>query len=161
MSPFCAIWLTLYAIQGTNYALVHGDNSFATTRQSAYIQTLSGQLCSQSEPTSDYFPAHNFATRPVLDPILRNVPISFIADTDSTDYILDTSANRFIINDACLFLKLNSRLTKVKGINGADTSALGDGTINLTLSSDANQVTELHNIPAVYVPSSPYNLLSP
>ena len=152
---------TSYAIEGTNYALVNDAPSLDATRQTAYLQTISSQLRSHPEPSSDFFPAGDFTSRPKLDPTLRCTPISFVADTDSDAYILDTGANRFIINDACLFLKLISTKSKVKGINGADTSFFCHGTINLHLLSDSQDVTILKNVPAVYVPSSPYNLLPP
>ena len=152
---------TTYAIQGTNYAITSGAPSLDNTRQHAYIQTILSQFRSHSESSSDSLSAGDFTSRPTLAPTLRITPLSFIADTDSTEYILDTGANRFIINDARLFVKLTSRKSQVKGINGADTPALGHGIIDLPMISDSQQVSLLRGVPAVYVPSSPYNLLPP
>ena len=49
---------------------------------------------------------------------LRQHPYCFIVDTDSVPYIIDTGANRIIVNDAKLLKQLNPTSDKIKGIGG-------------------------------------------
>ena len=69
---------TSYAIQGTNYALVCGDPSSDTTRQTAYLQTISSNFRSFTTPTSDSVPAQDLSSCSTLNFALRNEPISFV-----------------------------------------------------------------------------------
>ena len=50
---------------------------------------------------------------------------------------------------------------KIKGIGGFPIQVTGGGKLNLTLQSDGGQVSQIKNLDAVLVPSSPYNLIPP
>ena len=50
---------------------------------------------------------------------------------------------------------------KIKGIGGSPVQVTGGGKLNLTLQSDGGQVSQINNLNAVLVPSSPYNLIHP
>ena len=50
---------------------------------------------------------------------------------------------------------------KIKGIGGSPVQVTGGGKLNLTLQSDGGQVSQINNLDAVLVPSSPYNLIPP
>ena len=48
---------------------------------------------------------------------------------------------------------------KIKGIGGSPIQVIGDEKLNLTLKFDGGQVSQIHNLDAVLVPSSPYNFI--
>ena len=91
----------------------------------------------------------------------RDRPAVFIADTDSVRYVIDTGTNRMIVNDVKLMTKFVPRKIEVKGINGEPTLAKGTGLLNLPLKADQGSTHVVSNLPAVYIPACPYNLLSP
>ena len=112
---------------------------------------------SNSVPESSFTPSTT--TSPPLP--LKNEPITFIADTDSRKWILDTGTNRFIVNDLNLLSDYTPGGGKVKGINGNPTIISGTGILKLCIKSDSGRHVSLPPISAVYIPSCPYNLLSP
>jgi hypothetical protein len=93
------------------------------------------------------------------DAKLKNLPYCFIADTDSVTYVLDTGANRLIINNAKLFAKFAASNGRVKGIGGDPVQILGTGSVRIPLKSGDGKVDHVSFDDAVYVPTSPYNLL--
>ena len=84
-----------------------------------------------------------------------------MADTDSVRFVVDSGTNRMIVNDIKLLTKYIPGQGKIKGMNGNLTISQGGGLLNLPLKSDQGRTHMVKNLPAVYVPSCPYNLLSP
>jgi hypothetical protein len=96
------------------------------------------------------------------DAKLRCLPYCFVADTDSIPFVLDTGANRMIINNVKLFKHFKSRKGNVKGIGGAPVKLFGGGTVRISLKADDGTVlTDVDIDDAVYVPTSPFNLIPP
>ena len=149
---------TIYAIPGTNYSIVKGDPSRDTSRQLKYAKTVIDQTLSSN--SIDIYPS--IPTIPKAPPPgIRNDPICFIADTDSVNYIIDTGANRIILNDCSLISNLQITRDKIKGIGGKGIQMSGTGTHKLGLKSDNGHYDIIPNLPVVYVPSCPYNLIPP
>lgn len=73
-------------------------------------------------------------------------------DTDSREYFVDCDANRVIVKD----MKI---LANVK-VGGANTISSSIATTPVSLKSDCGKLSVVKHIPAVYVLSSPYNLIS-
>ena len=96
-----------------------------------------------------------------VDLTLRQQPISFLADTDSIDYDIDTGANRIIVNDVNLLSNFVPSKSSIKGIGGQGVQTMGSGQLSLRLTTDSGFVSHVHHLHAVLVPSSPYNLISP
>ena len=95
-------------------------------------------------------------------PDLRNEPICFIAGTDSITYAVDSGANYFILNDSHYMSNMKITKASIKGIGGKALQMSGSGDHSLLLKSDDGDfdiIPEDH--PAVYVLSSPYNLIPP
>jgi hypothetical protein len=92
---------------------------------------------------------------------LPNVPYSFVSDTDSREYMLDTGANRFIVNNPRFLSNFVAISGSVKGIGGVPTSILGQGKLTLKLESDDGKHDTITIADAVYVPTSPFNIISP
>ena len=95
-------------------------------------------------------------------PDLHNEPISFIADTDIITYAVDSGANYFILNDSHYMSNMKITKASIKGIGGKALQMSGSGDHSLLLKSDDGDfdiIPEDH--PAVYVLSSPYNLIPP
>jgi hypothetical protein len=92
---------------------------------------------------------------------LQQIPYCFIADTDSVPYVLDTGANRVILNDVKLLKEFQPCTGSVKGIGGDPVTLGGVGSLRLPLKSDDGKVNYVTVDDAVYVPTSPYNLVPP
>jgi hypothetical protein len=125
-----------YALPGTNHALVSNQPSRDSYRQQSYVQTAISNMTSNpvtDEPTG--MPANA-----APDEHRRNTPYCFIADTDSTPYIVDSGANRVILNDAKLFKSFKAQRGAVKGVGGNPVSIIGTGTLELSLQSDEGTV---------------------
>jgi hypothetical protein len=69
---------------------------------------------------------------------------------------VNTGANRFIVNDQSLFTTFKPCSGVVKGIGGNPLPLTGVGTVKLNLKSDTITIQD-----AVYLPTSPFNLLPP
>lgn len=152
--------LAVYSLPGTSHVLVN-ERSLDSSRQAALVNTVLDnvqQTAIQSE--LEAFPATNTE---VVDESLRSSPHVFVVDTDSVPFIVDTGANRFIINDASLFVKGTFKMVQgsVKGVGGTPVALCGTGTFRLPLVSDDGSTDRISVIDAVYVPSSPYNLVPP
>ena len=85
----------------------------------------------------------------------------FISNTDSTSFVIDTGANWVIVKDAKLIQNLQSGSGGVKGVGGNSVSILGNGSfwVNLRADNDFSDSIDLHD--AVYVPTSPFDILPP
>ena len=112
--------------------------------------------------SSDFSVTHGpSSSAPTRSFTLRQDAFCFVVDTDSVPFVLDTGANRIIVNDAKLLQNLQTSTAKVKGIEGKCVRIAGTGTISLPLRSDDGHINMVPNLHAVYVPSCPYNLIPP
>ena len=152
----------VHALPNTNHALVN-EPSRDAVRQRAYVKTII-----QNATNNPHLMEHpNLGVSNITDnnktktdSPLPNTPHCFIADTDSQTYLLDTGANRFIVNNIKLLNQFNYAQASVKGINGTSVAIQGNGEHTIVLQSDDGHRDTI-NVKAVYVPSSPYNIISP
>jgi hypothetical protein len=155
---------TSYSPPGTIHAVIIGDSSNDALRQYTYIQTAIDDA-TENHPISGDPDATEMSDLPTANAAqtvnLRHTPYCFVADTDSIPYVIDTGANRVIINDAKLFHEFRPTNGKVKGIGGTPVSLNGIGTVKLPLHSDDGTVDQVILRNAVYVPLSPFNLIPP
>jgi hypothetical protein len=144
----------MYALPGTNHAITN-EPSNDSLRQQQYVQTVINNMATSHTDTGAYcLPVNATAA---LDPNLRSKPHCFIADTDSIGCILDTGANRVIVNNAKLFKSFKPQKGTVLGVGGPVT-VIGTGTAILPLTSESGTVDKIEFHDAVYVPTSPYCL---
>ena len=94
-------------------------------------------------------------------PDIRQTPHSFIADTKNIEIFLDTGANRVIVNDKTLLANFIPTNYKVKGIGENPKTVVGTGTFNISLQSDNGIHDRFYSKKAIYMPTSPYNLIPP
>ena len=87
--------------------------------------------------------------------------LSFIADTDSTSYFLDSGFNRIIINDVSQFKFFHPFNGNVKVIGGSNFSIQGTGITYIPINSGDLTVDYIKVPDTVFLPSSPFNLLPP
>ena len=161
---------------GTNHVLIQGHASSDGHRQHKYVKTIIDNVNNShsdampSHPTSVSDATAATSSSPTLDfdgptfsspSRLRQEPFCFVVDTDSVSYIIDTGANRIIVNDAKLLKTLTPTSDKIRGIRGKCIRIAGTGTLDLPLKSNNGDVDKITDLPAVYVPSCPYNLLPP
>jgi hypothetical protein len=93
---------TVHSLPGTSYAIISGRASLDKTRQHQHINTVIQQIVKSvrtPEPSSAMSSKANWL--PDKSPL--SLPFCFVADTDSFPFVLDSGANRFIINNASLF----------------------------------------------------------
>ena len=98
---------------------------------------------------------------PVPDNELCYTTYLFVADTNSVPYLIDATANLVIVNNIKLLSRFKAIRFGVKGFGGTSLSIHGIGSLSLPLQSDAGAVDSVCIHDAVYVPSSPFNLLPP
>ena len=91
----------------------------------------------------------------------RQIPHSFIDDTNSVKICMDTGANRVIFNDKTLLTDFIATDGKVKGVGSNPKTVVGTGTFNLSLQSNDVIHDKFSAKKAIYVPSSPYSLIPP
>ena len=91
----------------------------------------------------------------------RNEPICLITDFDSVHYVVDTGANRIIVNDTRLLIRFTPYSSNIKGIGGTKVKIIGTGILTLHLRNDIGTSTSVRNLSTVLVPSSPYDLIPP
>jgi hypothetical protein len=155
--PYLAFILSLVPI---TLSPLEGSSG-SPIRQHAYVDTAIEQAMA-SQPGS-YTLGTDIQGDDAIkaDDRLQQVPYCFIADTDSVPYILDTGANRVILNDAKLFKEFQPSTGSVKGIEGDPVTLGGVGSPRLPLKSDNGKVDYVDVDDAVYVPTSPYNSVPP
>ena len=149
-----------YALPGTNHALLSNQPSRDNSRQQAYVQTSIDNMTSATSNQAADRPT-GLPANTEIDANRRTTPYCFVADTDSIPYIVDSGANRVILNDAKLFKSFTAQRGAVKGVGGNPVSIIGTGTLELSLRSDEGAIDKIEIENAVYVPSSPYNLIPP
>jgi hypothetical protein len=96
----------VYSMPGSPHALVT-ESSLDSFRQGSLQRTVVSNEVSRG--TDDIaMPTNPDDAGPPEDPdeSLANQPFAFISDTDSVEYLLDTGANRFIVNNPKLLSDL-------------------------------------------------------
>lgn len=157
---------TYYHIPGSNHAFIKGATSLDQSRQEKYVKTILDNANKQNPANTctngNKCPCH-INTSPIPPPASNdnNEPRIFIADTDSLNIIIDTGANRVIVNDAKQLKNFKAKDISVKGIDGRKTRSCGIGEFHMTLQSDTGKRTTIIFDDAVYVQQSTYNLLPP
>ena len=148
---------TIHAIPGTNFSMMKGVRTNDTSRQRRYAKTILEQT--SSSPILS--PSTNPSPPEPPTSTIRNEPICFIADTDSLTYAVDSGANRVILNEFHTMTNIQIVKGSIKGIGGKGVTMSGSGKHTLTLQSDDGHYDTIPRLPAVCVPSSPYNLIPP
>ena len=141
-----------YPLPGSDYCLVTGS-SHNITQQNHYVHNIISQSSGYQSVAKPSVSLHS-GTRP-LEPRIQQESFPFIADTDSQQFVIDSGSNRIIVNDASLLNNLRVTTDKIKGIGGSPVQVTGGEKSNLTLQSDGGQVSQINNLDAVLVPSSP------
>ena len=159
----------VYSMPGTNHVFVEGHRSNDIGRQNKYIKTIVDGFHRHSKDTfaSDTTDDNNKdgnTLRNTTSSHENNInmqPFCFIADTDSIPFVIDTGANRIIVNDAKLLTNISPSRDKVKGVGGNCIRVSATGKLSLPLRSDADNVDVIADLEAVHVPSCPYNIIPP
>ena len=162
--PFLLLPTFTHAVvlPGTNHAIINGKSSRDSHRQQRYIKTILKNCTSNADKLNSSATSYDPNTEPTSPPsALKNEPCCFISDTDSEMYVVDIAANRYIVNDAKMMTNIRMCKATIKGIGGEATVIKGIGTIIIKLESDDGRCDNITIHDAVYVPSSPYNLLPP
>ena len=146
-----------YSLPGTPHMLIP-TASLDSTRQNQLRDTVIANTATTSPPQA--FPSVDAANSPITDAI-PTTPFCFVADTDSARFTLDTGANRIIVNDVKLLDDFQSVSGDVKGIGGTPVAIKGVGTCRIPLPCDDGSYNTIPIHDAVYVPSSPFNLIPP
>ena len=149
---------------GTNHSIVKGQASLDIARQKTYIKTIVNKLSNDSDISSlssspNIPPTSQPSSSPSIS--MRTEPFCFVVGTDSVPYIIETIANRIIVNNATYLHKLVPTSDKIKCSGGKCVRIAGTGILTLPLQSDKGNLDILSNLQAVYVPSYPYNLIPP
>ena len=109
----------VYSLPGTNHALIQLESSNGSFRQCKYVDTVFIN-------TPDSISALDNITNPFTaddaypDTNLCCTPFSFIADTNSNSYVLDTGANNIILNYSRQFKFFHHCNGNVKGFVGSN-----------------------------------------
>ena len=98
---------------------------------------------------------------PVPDNGLRSTPYLFVADTDSVPYLIDTAANRVIVNNIKLLSNFKATRGGVQVVGATSVSIHGIGYLSLPLRSDAGAIDYVCILDTLYVPRPPFNLFPP
>lgn len=148
----------VHLLPGTNHALVH-EASLDSFRQQSLQRTVVSNATSSHPAGVHAMPSDVDDAKPDVN--IRKQPHCFVVDTDSKSYVLDTGANRFIVRDVKLLDNFQAVRGDVKGIGGTPVSIQGVGNLRLALQSDDGLCDEVLVKGAVYVPTSPFNLIPP
>lgn len=141
-----------HALPDTNFALQFSEQG----NQGRRDIPAGLNLGSQSDPPT-CLPAPGVAPNDVET--INNAPFCFVVDTDSAQFLIDSGANRYIVNDPRLLKQFEATTGHgVKGIGGAPARVAGLGMLPLSLPTEDGVVLQ---VPAVYVPSSPFNIAPP
>ena len=148
----------VYYLPGTNHALTQGEfsNDYFCQRKYVNISILN---------TTDIISAlENIANPVTTDDTysgsnLRCTPFSFIADTNSTSYVLNTGSNIIILNDIRHFKVFHLFNGNIKVIGTYNDSIQVTGTTYIPTKSNYGKVDHIKVPVTVFVLSSPLNLL--
>ena len=147
-----------YSLPGSDYRLVTGSSQ-NITQQNHHVQNITSQSSGYQSVAKPSVSLHS-GTRD-LELRISHEPFSYIVDTDSHQFVIDSGSNRIIVNNASLLNNLHVTADQINGIGGSPVQVTGGEKLNLTLKSDGDQVSHINNLDAVLVPSSPYNLIPP
>ena len=155
---------TTYAIPSSGYGLVKektSDKRLQVRQIEKVINKLT--LISKQRPTEQQSCASPRSPQEhkKKDPnYFTNRPRVFIADTDSTEHILDTGTNGFIATNQGMLKNYEPCRGNIKGVNGEPTVYSGTGILPLTFVFDCGMEISVE-VKAVHVPKCPYNLIPP
>ena len=126
---------TLYSLPVHNHSLIQGEYSNESFRQGKYVKTA---ICNTTDIVSVIGNISNTFTADNAYPYenLRRTTFSFLFDTDSTSYVLDTGANRIILNDLRQFKVSHPCNVNVKIIGGSNVSIRGTSTTYIPIKSN-------------------------
>ena len=96
-----------------------------TFRQQSLQRTVISQTTSPFDVESHSIALNANDVQP--EPSLCQETFCFVADTDSTSFVIDTGANRVIVKDAKLLHNFQACSSSVKGVRGNPVSILGKG----------------------------------
>jgi hypothetical protein len=114
-------------LPGTNHAILfNGKPSLDVHRQQCYVETIVNNSITASEGSGHYYASPANVSPDLL---LTAEPYCFVADTDSFPFLINTGANRFIVNSWSLFTSFKPQSGLVKGIGGTPVPLSGIGTI--------------------------------
>jgi len=155
-----------FALPGCNYGIITNPSSDEvyskefqiTMRSSAVKSIVRSNSCEIEEPIPICLPVN---AAPAQKSKLKSAPVAFVVDTDSSEFLLDTGANRVIVNDKTLLTHFALNRQSVKGIGGSPVISGGTGTLSLPLTSDQGHKETVVFENAIYCRTSPFNLLPP
>eukprot|EP00980_Cylindrotheca_fusiformis_P019866 scaffold6984_cov81-Cylindrotheca_fusiformis.AAC.1 len=165
---FASQTVTVHAIPGTPHAIV-SEASLDTSRQASLTETVVNNLTSASAsdaPDTPDVDAHSANSVPPETSSESNPspiptePYCFVVDTDSQEFLIDSGANAVIVNKAKLLTDFKPTSGGVNGIGGTPVDLNGTGFCTVPLHFDDGSSYTVQ-MPAVYVPSSPYNIVPP
>ena len=87
------------------------------TQQNHHVRNIISQLFGYQSVAKHSVSLHS-GTHP-LEPRIPQDPFSFIADTDSHRFVIDSGSNCIIVNDVSLLNNLRVAADKIKGIGGS------------------------------------------
>jgi hypothetical protein len=148
---------SVYAIPGTSHALI-SEPSLDASRQDSLRETVIHNTVSQSDEELLHTAPDSGSLSPPSS--LPANPHCFVVDTDSHMFLVDSGANAVIVNDVTLLTNFHSSTGGVKGIGGLTIALKGSGRCAVPLHFDDGS-TYTVTMPAVYVPTSPYNIVPP
>lgn len=134
-----------------------GVHTNDTSRQLKYTNTIIQQIAS----SAPLYSVGNPSTPEPPPPNLRNEPICFIADTDSITYAVDSGVNIIILNNSHYMSNMQIIKGSINGIGCKGIQMSGSGDHSLLLKSDDRDFDTIPNLPTVYIPTSPYDLIPP
>jgi hypothetical protein len=146
---------TVYALPGNSHALI-SEPSLDASRQESLRETVINNAVPRLDAAPPLPPS---APTPDLGSLSCD-PHCFVVDTDSHMFLIDSGANAVIVNDVKLLSDFHSSTGGVKGIGGLPIALKGSGQCDVPLHFDDGS-THTATLPAVYVPTSPYNILPP
>ena len=156
---------TVYCLPGTGHALVPGRSLDSARQGSLRDLTLQNMTAGLAGSGPTCYPCSSADNDAACPSDLPREPRVFTVDTDGQKYLVDTGANRVIVNDPTLFDSYSplQRAPKnnVKGIGGKPVTIAGLGTLTLPVTSDEGHVDRVVFQGACYVPTSPVNIVPP
>ena len=151
----------VHSLPGTNHHLAPGLSGDTMNRQSSLLRTAVSNTVAANDSNRGSVAFLSSAAEAQPDPGTAKTPRYFVPDVDSVSFTIDSATNRFIVNDSRLLRNFRAIKGQCKGINGSPTPIIGEGELNIPLQCDSGIVDTITVQNAVYIPSSPYNLVPP